>query len=43
VPGQSIAEAESLFGSIDQWNIYIKMYQWKWTDSLENAYRKMYL
>ena len=43
VPGKSIAEARALFGDIDQWNIYRKMAQWKWTDSLENAYRKMYL
>ena len=43
VPGKSIAEAKALFGDIEQWNIYRKMAQWKWTDSLENAYRKMYL
>ena len=43
VPGRSIAEARALFGNIDQWSIYRKMAQWKWTDSLENAYRKMYL
>ena len=43
IPCRSIAEAQHLFGSIDQWNIYGKMDQWKWTDSLENAYRKLYL
>lgn len=43
VPGRSIAEAQALFGDIDQWNIYKKMCQWDWKDSLENAYRKMYL
>ncbi len=43
VPGRSIAEARALFGDIDKWSIYRKMAQWKWTDSLENAYRKMYL
>ena len=43
VEGRSIAEAQHLFGNIDQWNIYGKMDQWKWTDSLENAYRKLYL
>ena len=43
VPGKSIAEAYSLFGDIDPWNIYIKMNQWKWKGSLEDAYRKMYL
>jgi hypothetical protein len=43
IQGKSIAEAHHLFGSLDQWNIYGKMDQWKWTDSLENAYRKLYL
>lgn len=43
VPGRSIAEAQALFGDLDQWNIYKKMCQWNWKDSLENAYRKMYL
>lgn len=43
VPGRSMAEARALFGDIDQWSIYRKMAQWKWTDSLENAFRKLYL
>jgi len=43
VKGKSIAEAQALFGDIDQWNIYKKMDFWHWTDSLENAFRKMYL
>jgi len=43
VPGKSIGEAQHLFGDIDPWNIYKKMDQWKWKDSLENAYRKLYL
>lgn len=43
VKGHSIAEAERLFGCLDQWNIYKKMHQWNWKDSLENAYRKLYL
>ena len=43
VPGKSIAEAHQTFGDIDPWNIYKKMAQWKWKDSLENAYRKLYL
>jgi len=43
VPGRSIAEAQHLFGDLDTWNVYRKMDQWKWKDSLENAYRKMYL
>jgi len=43
VPGRSIADAQALFGNLDQFNIYAKMDQWKWKDSLENAYRKLYL
>jgi len=43
VQGHSIAEAQHLFGNIDQWNIYKKMDQWKWKGSLEDAYRKLYL
>ena len=43
VQGHSIAEAQHLFGNIDQWNIYKKMDQWKWKGNLENAYRKLYL
>lgn len=43
VPCRSIAEAEYLFGDIGMFNVYGKMDQWKWKDSLENAYRKLYL
>jgi len=43
IPGRSIAEAEKLYGSLDQWNIYKKMDQWGWTGSIEDAFRKMYL
>jgi hypothetical protein len=43
VPGRSIAEATQLFGDLEHWNIYKKMDSWKWKDSLEAAYRKMYL
>jgi cellulose synthase/poly-beta-1,6-N-acetylglucosamine synthase-like glycosyltransferase len=43
VPGRPIAEAQHLFGDTDHWNVYKKMDQWKWKDSLENAYRKLYL
>lgn len=42
VPGGSIAEAQHLFGDIDQYNIYARMDGWKWKDSLESAFRKMY-
>ena len=43
VPGRSIGESIELFGDIDQFNIYRKMDQWNWKDSLENAFRKMYI
>jgi hypothetical protein len=43
IPCRSIAEANALFGDLDQYSIYKKMDQWKWKDSLENAYRKLYL
>jgi len=43
IKSRSIGEALSLFKDISQWDIYAKMDRWKWTDSLENAYRKMYL
>lgn len=42
IPGKSIQEAKNKFGDIDQWNIYKKMDQWNWQDSLEKAFRKMY-
>lgn len=43
IPGRSIADAKNLLGDIDRFNIYGKMDQWNWTESLEKAYRKMYL
>lgn len=43
VPGKSIAEAKALLGDINPYNVYAKMDAWNWKDSLENAYRKMYL
>jgi hypothetical protein len=43
IPCKSIAEAQVLFGDLDQWNIYKKMAEWNWQDSLENAFRKLYL
>lgn len=43
VPCRSIAEAQSLFGNIEPFNVYGKMDQWKWTGSLEDAYRKLYV
>lgn len=43
IPGKSIAEAQALFGDLEPYNVYAKMDQWKWTGSLESAYRKLYL
>lgn len=43
VPGRSIAEAKMLFGDLAPFNIYQKMDQWRWKDSLEAAYRKLYV
>ena len=43
IAGRSIAEAQAMFGDIDQWNIYKKMDEWKWTQSVEKAFEKMYL
>lgn len=43
IPGKSIAESQFLFGDIEEYNVYRKMAEWKWTDSLENAFRKLYL
>ena len=43
VAGLSIAEAQARFGNLDQWNIYKKMDQWKWTQSLQKAFEKLYL
>lgn len=40
---RTIEEAQHLFGDISPWNVYQKMDQWGWKDSLENAYRKLYL
>jgi GT2 family glycosyltransferase len=43
VQGRSISEAQQLYGDIDQWNIYKKMDQWKWTGNLQAAFERMYL
>ena len=42
VPGRSIADAKSMLGNIDSYNIYRKMEEWGWTASLEEAFRKFY-
>ena len=43
IPCRSIAEAQALFGDLDQWNIYKKMCQWNWKGSLADAFKKLYL
>jgi hypothetical protein len=43
IPCKSIAEAQALFGDLDQWNIYKKMAEWDWKGSLQDAFRKLYL
>jgi len=43
IPGASIAMAQQLFGDISHWNLYQKMDQWKWTQSLQLAFEKLYL
>ena len=42
IPGRSIQEAKDLFGDLTNFNIYQKMAEWNWKDSLENAYKKLY-
>lgn len=42
IPCRSIAEAQALFGDLDQWNIYKKMCEWNWKGSLQDAFRKLY-
>jgi GT2 family glycosyltransferase len=42
IPGKSIGEAIQLYGDISSYNIYRKMDQWNWKDSVENAFRKLY-
>ncbi len=43
IPGKSIAEARFMFGDIEPYNVYRKMAEWGWEDSLENAFRRLYL
>jgi hypothetical protein len=42
VPGRSIAEAIEIYGNIDRFSIYRKMDEWSWSESLENAFKKLY-
>jgi len=43
IPGNSIGQAKELFGDLDNWSVYKWMAHNNWTDSLENAFRRMYL
>ena len=43
IPGRSIGEAHHLFGDLTSWNIYKKMDQWQWKDSIQSAFERMYL
>lgn len=43
VPGKSIQEAYELLGDISQYNIYAKMDEWNWKESVVEAFRKMYV
>ena len=42
IPGRSIAEAQALFGEINEYNVYAHMDRWDWKGSLEDAYKKFY-
>ena len=42
VPGQSIAEAQQLFGSLEQFNVYAWMDKNNWTQSIQSAFERMY-
>lgn len=42
IPGRSISEAYEAFGNLDKYNIYRKMDEWNWKDSIEKAFRKLY-
>lgn len=42
IPGRSIQEAKDLFGDIEQYNVYRKMDEWNWKDSLQKAFEKIY-
>ena len=43
IPCRPIHEARKLFGDIEQYSIYAKMDRWVWKDSIESAFRRMYL
>jgi hypothetical protein len=42
IPGGSISEARERLGDLTPYNIYMKMDQWNWKESLEKAYCKLY-
>lgn len=44
VPGLGLAEARHIVGDrYDEYNIYGRMERWNWTDSLEEAFRELYV
>jgi len=42
IPGRSIQEAKNTLGDIERYNVYVKMDEWNWKGSLEDAFRKLY-
>ena len=42
IPGKSIGESLQMYGDISSYNIYKKMDDWNWKDTLEKAFRKLY-
>jgi glycosyltransferase involved in cell wall biosynthesis len=42
IPGRSIGEAYHLFGDLTPWNVYKKMDQWQWKNSVQSAFEKLY-
>ena len=43
VPGESIAQAQALFGGLEQFNVYAWMDKNKWRKSLQSAFERMFL
>ena len=42
VPGEPIAKAQALFGSLEEFNVYAWMDMNKWTASIQSAFERMY-
>lgn len=43
VPGLPLEQASHKYGDVSHLNIYANMSKWHWKDSLESAFRKLYL